>query len=235
LIYGVMIISPEESKRYLSFTLERATRWADKMYVGLEPGCTDEDMAIVKSWADAYSDLRCSMSENDSMAKNQAWLDASHLLQIQEDDHVVVIKATETIQDPAALRKAVKEKPELAHQCKLYHLWDEHHVRIDGDWAPKLETFVVPWRRGASYPDYRLRSGRLPSYHFNVPLKALPVSDVVDYDMVSFQDKIRKWEWFERVDAQGFYSYDHINSIRRVPTLRTWKKGGIIAQEQSSV
>lgn len=234
MIYAVMIVGKGEAERYLDFTLERAARWADGIHVAFEPEVTEADRQAVKAWTTSTSELKCSASANDAMAKDQAWLDATHSFRPTEEDYFGVIKNTETIQDPASLLKAVKDFPQRAYQCKLYHLWDDDHVRVDGDWGPKLETFIIPWRRGASYPDQRMRAGRLPSYHFNVTTIGISVSDVLDYDMMMFEDKLKKWEWFQMSGASGFYSLDHINSIKRTPELRTWKKGGVLARPQET-
>lgn len=230
MIHAVMIVGRGEAERYLGFTLERATRWADKVHVALEPEVGANERALAAQWADSVSELKSSASSNDAMAKDQAWLDATHAFRPTEGDYFAVIKPTETVQDPTAVRATIKEFPGQAYQFKLYHLWDEDHVRVDGDWGPKLETFIVPWVRGASYPDQRMRAGRLPTYHFNVPVWGLSVSDALDYDMMLFEDKLKKWEWFQMSGASGFYSFDHINSIRRTPELHTWKKGGVLAK-----
>lgn len=231
MIYGIVIVPPGEADRYLGLVLSHALRWVDQLHVALEPEVTDHDIEVSLEWASSYSKLRCSASANDGMAKTDAWLDMAHSFTPTEDDCIAVIKPTEVFLDPKSIQQAVKAFPGSALQAKIYHLWDSDHVRVDGDWQPRLETVIVPWRRGGSYPDYRLRAGRLPTYHFTVPMRGIPMSDVLDYDMLSFKDKLRKWEWFERVGAQDFYSYDHINSIRRTPMLRTWKKGGIFVGE----
>ena len=140
MIYAVMIVGQGEAGRYLGFTLERATRWADKVHVALEPDVGPEELALAAQWADSTSELKCTASSNDSMAKDQAWLGATHAFRPTEDDYFAIIKPTETVQDPAAVRQAVKEFPGQAYQFKLYHLWDEDHVRVDGDWGPKLEA-----------------------------------------------------------------------------------------------
>ena len=232
MIYAIMIVGEGEAGRYLSVALERAARWADGVHVALEPGVTDAERAIVEEWGDSSSELKFTAHSNEAMAKDQAWLDATHAFgPVDGEDYFGVIKPTETILDPTVVRKTIKEFPGQAYQCKLYHLWDSQHVRVDGDWSARLETFIIPWRRGGAYPDIRMRAGRLPEYHFNVPLRGVSMSDVVDYDMMTFADKLKKWEWFVESGANGFYSEDHIQSIKRVPELRTWRKGGIVAVE----
>jgi hypothetical protein len=172
--------------------------------------------------------LRVSADENDGMAKTTAWTDAVNEFRPTDDDLFAFVKPTEVILDPDAVRMAAKEHPGVALRCKLCHMWDQDHIRIDGSWEPKDETVFVPFVRGGSYPDYRLRAGRLPTYHFNFQTHGVPMSYMLDYDMMSFDDKLAKWDWFERVGASDFFSIDHITSIQRTPTLRTWQKGGVL-------
>jgi hypothetical protein len=221
-----MIVGKGESDRYLDPVLDRVMRWADKVHVALEPDAREEGMNV--TFADSVQYLRVSADENDAMAKDQAWVDAVHAFQPNDDDHMAVIKSTEVVLDPDAIRKTAREYPDRALRVRLCHLWDEDHIRIDGAWEPTDETMFVPYRREGSYPDYRLRAGRLPTYHFSFPYVGVPVTYVLDYDMMSFDDKLRKHEWYERVGGTDFWSIDHIQSIQRTPTLRIWKKGGVL-------
>ena len=226
MIYAVMIVGEGEADRYLEPVVERVMRWADRLHIALAPNARDEEKAV--EGVDSIAYLRVSADENDAMAKNDAWLDMVHAFTPTEDDLIAVVKPTEVILDASAVRVSAKKYPGLSLRMTLAHLWDEDHVRIDGAWSPVDETVFVPFKRGASYPDYRLRSGRLPTYHFKHPYQGVPVSYMLDYDMMSFADKLRKHEWYERVGGSDFWSIDHIQSIQRTPTIRTWKKGGLL-------
>lgn len=223
-----MIVGEGEAERYLDPVLDRVTRWADKVHIALEPDAKSEEFDFVGEYADSITYLRVSSQENDGMAKNQAWIDAAQYFHPTEDDHIAVVKPTEVILDPDAVRKASKEYPGKALRVRLCHLWDEDHIRIDGAWAPQDETMFIPFVHGASYPDHRLRAGRLPMYHHNVPYAGVPVTYALDYDMMSFEDKLRKHEWYETVQGSDFWSVDHIQSIQRTPELRIWKRGGVL-------
>lgn len=226
MIYAVMIVGLGEAERYLDPVVDRVLRWANGLHVALEPGAREEEAVL--SGVDSMAYLQVSTDENDSMAKGDAWQDAVHAFRPNKDDLMAFVKPTEVILDPDAVRMAAKEYPGLALRVRLCHLWDEDHIRVDGSWEPKEETVFLPFRHGSSYPDYRLRAGRLPTYHFNFPYHGVPVTYMLDYDMMSFEDKLAKWEWFERVGGSDFYSMDHIQSIQRTPTLKTWKKGGVL-------
>jgi len=225
LIYAVMIVGEGEVDRYLDSVVARVMRWADKLHIALAPNADAERHV---TFVDSVQYLRVSADENEAMAKNDAWLDMAHAFAPTEEDLIAFVKPTEVILDGEAVRAAAREYPGLALRVKLVHLWDEDHIRIDGAWEPSDETVFVPFKRGASYPDYRLRCGRLPTYHFQHPYHGIPVSYMLDYDMMSFRDKIRKNEWFERVGGADFWSIDHIQSIQRTPTLRIWRKGGLL-------
>jgi hypothetical protein len=226
MIYAVMIVGEGEAKRYLEPVLDRVARWADGIHIALEPDAHEEEMVL--GGVDSMEYLRVSADENEGMAKTDAWTDAVHAFHPTTDDLIAFVKPTEVILDADAIRMSAKEYPGLALRVRLVHLWDSDHIRVDGSWAPKDETVFLPFKRGASYPDYRLRAGRLPTYHFNFPYHGVPASYMLDYDMMSFDDKLRKWDWFERVGGADFFSIDHITSIKRTPTLRTWKKGGVL-------
>jgi hypothetical protein len=228
MIYAIMIVGPDEADRYLSAVMERTARWADRIHVALEPGCGTDDFEIVSEYAESVQYLKISAAENEGMAKNEAWLDMQHAFQPQDVDLIAFVKPTEVVMNPEAIRKAAREYLGFALTVRVFHLWDSEHIRIDGAWHPKDELLCVPWRRGASYPDYRLRVGRLPTYHFNAPTHGVPVTELLDHDMMTFDDKLRKWDWFEAVGASDFYSIDHVTSIKRSPTLRIWKKGGVL-------
>jgi hypothetical protein len=221
-----MIVGPGEAERYLEPVVERVLRWADGLHIALEPDSYEEEKVL--GGIDSMGYLRVSADENDGMAKTDAWTDAVNVFRPSDDDLMAFVKPTEVILDPDAVRMAAKEHPNLALKCRLCHMWDEDHIRIDGSWEPKDETVFVPFKRGGSYPDYRLRAGRLPTYHFNFQTHGVPMSYMLDYDMMSFDDKLAKWDWFERVGGSDFFSIDHITSIKRTPTLRTWKKGGVL-------
>ncbi len=228
MIYAIMIVGPDEADRYLGAVVERTARWADRIYVALEPDCPETILEHLGPFVDSFAVLRCSANENEGMAKNEAWAAMQSEFQPTEADLIAFVKPTEVIMNPDALRKAAREYPGVALTVRVCHLWDSEHIRIDGAWEPKDETFCVPWTTGASYPDYRLRVARLPMYHCNVPTHGVPVSSLLDHDMMSFDDKLRKWDWFDRVGASDFYSIDHVTSIKREPTLRVWKKGGVL-------
>lgn len=226
MIYAIMIVGDGEAERYLRPVLERVLGWADGIYVGIEPGTSSAEMAIVSEFADAWGELKCSASENEGMAKTQAWLDMAHALRPTTEDLISFIKPTEVLLNYEAIRHAAV--PGFGMLATVNHLWDSDHIRIDGSWAPRDELMFIPYVANASYADYRLRVGRFPTYHYKVRYNGVPVSDVLDYDMMTFKDKIRKWDWFDRVGALDFFSIDHITSMNRTPTLRTWKKGGIL-------
>jgi len=200
LIYAIMIVGPGEVERYLDPVVDRVLRWADGLHLALEPGAREEEMSFFNVDSIAY--LKVSADENESMAKDEAWRDAVNAFCPTEDDLMAFVKPTEVILDPDAVRMAAREH--------------------------KDETVFLPFRRGGSYPDYRLRAGRLPTYHFDFPYHGVSVTYMLDYDMMSFEDKLAKWEWFERVGASDFFSIDHIQSIQRTPTLRSWRKGGVL-------
>jgi len=221
-----MIVGPGEVERYLDPVVDRVLRWADGLHLALEPGAREEEMSFFNVDSIAY--LKVSADENESMAKDEAWRDAVNAFCPTEDDLMAFVKPTEVILDPDAVRMAAREHAGLALRVRLCHLWDEDHIRVDGSWEPKDETVFLPFRRGGSYPDYRLRAGRLPTYHFDFPYHGVSVTYMLDYDMMSFEDKLAKWEWFERVGASDFFSIDHIQSIQRTPTLRSWRKGGVL-------
>lgn len=222
MIYATMIVGSKELDRYLAPVLERVARWADGIFIAFEPNAS-----VDISGADHTGTLAVSTDENDGMAKNEAWTLTANAFRPTEADLMAFVKPTEIIQDPGAVRMAAKEFPESSLAVTLCHLWDEDHIRVDGSWHPKEETVLLPYRRGASYPDLRLRAGRLPSYHHDFPTCGIPVSPMLDYDVMSFNDKLAKLEWLDRVGAE-FYPIDHIQSIRRTPTLRAWRKGGVL-------
>ncbi len=228
MIYALLIVSEGDGERYLNPVLDRASRWSDGIYVALEPRAGLLERELADKWAGAYGYLKMSCDENDGMCKTNAWHDMSNALHPTVNDHVAVVKPTEVFQNPDAIRKAVKENPGYAFTGTVNHMWDMNHIRVDGSWAPKDEIVLIPWSRGASYPDFRLRAGRLPSYQFNLPSHGIPVTQVIDYDMMTFDDKLRKWNWFQTVDASGFYSPDHITSIKRHPKIRAWRDGGVL-------
>lgn len=228
MIYGLMIVGEGEAKRYLEPCLDRALRWADELHVAFEPDAGNNERILVSQFTNNMSNLRCSADENEGMAKNHAWDSMVYSLRPNTGDSIGVIKPTEVVLNPDALRKTVKSHPDMALNVTINHLWDNEEIRIDGSWAPHNEIFIVPWKAGATYPDYRLRVGRLPTYHFTQHALDEPVSDVLDYDMLTLKDKIRKWEWFDKVGAGDFFSIDHIQSIKRNPTLRRWQKGGVL-------
>jgi hypothetical protein len=95
--------------------------------------------------------------------------------------------------------------------------------------------YFLPFVRGAKYADYRLRVGRFPTYHFAHPQHASPVTDVLDYDMLTLRDKLAKKDWFATVGGEEFYSIDHVQSIGRTPTLRPWTKGGVLNVERAAI
>jgi hypothetical protein len=224
-----MIVGEGEADRYLDPVVDRVMRWADKLHIALAPNARAEGTEIMAAGiVDHVSYLRISADENEAMAKNEAWLETVHAFKPTEDDLIAFVKPTEAILDADAVRAAAKEYPGLALRVRLVHMWDEDHIRIDGSWEPKDETVFVPFKSGASYPDYRLRCGRLPSYHYQSPYHGVPVSYMLDYDMMTFRDKVRKNEWFEKVGGADFWPIDHIQSIQRTPTLRIWKKGGLL-------
>jgi len=221
-----MIVGKGEAERYLEPVLERVYRWADGIHIALEPEAREEAMLLGD--VESVSYLRISQDENEGMAKTDAWRDMAAKFHPTESDHIALIKPTEVLLDPDLVRKVAKENTDKALRVRVFHLWDPDHIRVDGAWEPKDETMFIPFRRGASYPDYRLRAGRLPTYHFGFPYVGVPASALLDYDMMSFQDKIRKYDWYERVGGTDFWSFDHIQSIQRTPTLRIWKKGGVL-------
>ena len=232
MIYAVMIVGPGEAERYLEPVVERVMRWADGLHVALEPNAYDEERML--SGVDSFAYLRVSADENEGMAKTDAWTDAANAFHPTADDIMAFVKPTEVILDPDAVRMAAREHPGLGLKVRLCHMWDQDHIRIDGSWEPKDETIMVPYARGGSYPDYRLRAGRLPTYHYKMQTHGVPMSFMLDYDMMSFDDKLAKWDWFDRVGASDFFSIDHITSIQRTPTLRTWKKGGVLNVGQTN-
>jgi len=228
MIYALMIVGEGEAGRYLDPVLDRVMRWADGLHVAFSPNAGTNERILVSEYTESVSNLKCSADENEGMAKNHAWEAMVYTLRPTTDDVIAVVKTTEVMLDPEQIRAAVKAFPGMALSATINHLWDVDAIRIDGSWAPEPEAFIVPFKAGATYPDYRLRVGRLPTYHFTQPLHDVPVTDVLDYDMLTLRDKLRKWEWFERVGGSDFYSIDHIQSIRRTPTLRRWSKGGVL-------
>jgi hypothetical protein len=221
-----MVVGPGEAERYLEPVVERLYRWADGVHIAFEPDTRDEE--IMLSGIDSTSYVHVSSDENDGMVKTEAWLAACNSFHPEDSDLMAVVKPTEVILDPDAVRMAAKEYPGLGLRVVLCHMWDSDHIRVDGSWEPHDETVFVPYARGGSYPDYRLRAGRLPSYHFKAQTHGVPVSYMLDYDMMTFDDKLAKWDWFKKVGGSDFFSIDHITSIQRTPTLRTWKKGGVL-------
>lgn len=234
MIVALMIVGEGEANRYLHPVLDRVARWADVIHVALEPEAGGRERRIASDYA-STSFLKCSTDENEGMAKNQAWVDMAQHSQPSPGDLVSFVKPTEVVLSPEAVRGAAKVYTGLALNATINHMWDVQHIRVDGSWAPADEMYFLPFRRGARYPDYRLHVGRLPTYNFGHPEHASPVTEVLDYDMLSLKDKVAKAEWFERVGAEEFYSIDHMQSISRTPMLQPWTKGGILSVERDPV
>lgn len=227
MIHAIVIAGADDVDRYLSPVLERAGWWADNIHLAMEPDLA-ELPGFIASPDYSTSTLNVSLSENEGMAKDQAWREAVAVFQPAEDDLLTVLKPTEIVLEADSVRGAAKQHPGLALSVRLSHVWEEGFIRTDGGWAPTVETMFVPFRRGGHYPDLRLRAGRLPTYHFAVALHDVPVSDMLDYDMMTFSDKVKKHQWFERVGGEDFWSPDHIRSIQRRPHLELWKRGGLL-------
>jgi len=228
-IIAHMVVGPGEAERYLDPVLARVSEVADVIHVALDPFATPHEKNVALIWADAVTHTpEPGFKEHEGLYRSRAWMDMEQSVGPEAGDTILLIDADEYIHDPEAVRKAGKEFPGQRLGFTFYHMWGNGTYRVDGGWAPHVAWILVPYRKGGKHADRKMACGREPMYAQNEIQHGIPVSDILHYGYYDDADKQAKYVRYSTLDGGKFHSNTHIQSILYPPSLKPWKKGGML-------
>lgn len=220
------MVGRNEADRYLSTVLTEIQKHVD-MVVFTDDNSDDNTPDVAHAHgAIVYDGGPVRWEENEGAFRQHAWRNLEN--HAAEGDWIIVVDCDEILFGGQYLPALTKQNDYDVLGITFFHMWDEHHYRVDGAWGPTVSSRMFRYYPGGRYNLRALACGAEPTYvqdlirnHrflINTPLKMQHLG------YMKREDHQMKYERYMRLDSGNYHSLKHLESIlEENPQLVKWE------------